>query len=170
MVRGLRLLRNLVAVVAALLPSHHDDVSKWKHFPCHWPFVRGIQRSPVNSPHKGQWRGALVFSFICSRINGWVNNGEAGDLRCHRAHYDVTVMTWQISRRYGYSNTMSRAFETLQDLMITRLMRYWTKRLICFHQSALCFWYHDICKPSGEQFLINDASSIKRAAKLCPAG
>ena len=70
----------------------HDDVIKWKHFPRYWPFVRGIHRSPVNSPHKGQWRGALMFSLICTRINGWVNNGEAGDLRRHRAHYDVTVM------------------------------------------------------------------------------
>ena len=57
-----------------------------------WPFVRGIHRSPVNSPHKGQWRGALMFSLICTRINGWVNNREAGDLRRHRAHYDVTLM------------------------------------------------------------------------------
>ena len=32
----------------------HDDVIKWKHFPRYWPFVRGIHRSPVNSPHKGQ--------------------------------------------------------------------------------------------------------------------
>ena len=31
----------------------HDDVIKWKHFPRYWPFVRGIHRSPVNSPHKG---------------------------------------------------------------------------------------------------------------------
>ena len=42
----------------------HDDVIKWKHFPRYWPFVRGIHRSPVNSPHKGQWRGALMFSLI----------------------------------------------------------------------------------------------------------
>ena len=48
--------------------------------------------SPVNSLHRGQWRGALVFSLICAWINGWVNNGEAGDLRHHRAHYGVTVM------------------------------------------------------------------------------
>ena len=47
---------------------------------------------PVNSPHKGQWRGALMLSLICVWINGWVNNGEAGDLRRHRAHYDVTVV------------------------------------------------------------------------------
>ena len=70
----------------------HDDVIKWKHFPRYWPFVRGIHRSLVNSPHKGQWRGALMFPLICVWINAWVNNREAGDLRRHRAHYDVTVM------------------------------------------------------------------------------
>ena len=70
----------------------HDDVIKWKHFPRNWPFVRGIHRSTVNSPHKGQWRGALMFSLICARINGWVHNREAGDLRRHRGHYDVIVM------------------------------------------------------------------------------
>ena len=72
--------------------SNHDDVIKRKYFPRYWPFVRGIHRSPVNSPHKGQWRGALMYSLICTWINGWVNNREAGDLRRHRAHYDVTVM------------------------------------------------------------------------------
>ena len=70
----------------------HDDGIKWKHFPRYWPFVRGIHRSPVNSPHKGQWRGALMFSLICAWINAWVNNREAGDLRRHRAHYDVIIM------------------------------------------------------------------------------
>ena len=48
----------------------------------------GIHRPPVNSPHKGQWRGALMFSWICFWINGWVNNREVGDLR----RYDVTVV------------------------------------------------------------------------------
>ena len=75
-----------------LIQISHDDVIKWKHFPRYWPFVRGIRRSPVISPHKGQWHGALIFSSICTRINGWVNNGEADDLRRYRAHYDVTVM------------------------------------------------------------------------------
>ena len=70
----------------------HDDVIEWKHFPRYWPFVRGIQRYSVNSQHKGQWRGALMFSLNCARINGWVSNDEVGDLRRHRAHYDVIVM------------------------------------------------------------------------------
>ena len=39
----------------ALAAEHyHADVIKWKHFPRYWPFVRGIHRLPVNSPHKGQ--------------------------------------------------------------------------------------------------------------------
>ena len=70
----------------------HDDVIKWKHFPRYFPFVRGIHRSPVNSPHKGQWRGVLMLYLICAGINGWVNNREAGDMRRHQAHNDVTVM------------------------------------------------------------------------------
>ena len=58
--------------------------------------VTGVRpgNSPVNdeSPHKGQWREALMLSLICAWTNGWVNNRNASDLRRHRAHYDVTVM------------------------------------------------------------------------------
>ena len=73
----------------------HDDVIKWKHFPLNWSFVLGIHQSPVYSRHKGQWRGSLMFSLICAWINGWVDNDAAGDLRRHRAHFDVTVM-WTV--------------------------------------------------------------------------
>ena len=74
------------------LPWWHN---RMKTFPRYCPFVREIQWSPVNSPHKGPWRGALVFSLICTWTNGWVSNRDAGDLRRHRAHYDVTVMSLQ---------------------------------------------------------------------------
>ena len=70
----------------------HDDVIKWKHFLRYWPFVRGIHWSPVNSPHKGQWCGALMFCLICVWINSWINNRKDGDLRRYRAHYDDIVM------------------------------------------------------------------------------
>ena len=53
-------------------PAH--VVIKWKHFPRYWSFVRGIHRSSMNSPHKGQWRGALRFCLTCAWTNGWVNN------------------------------------------------------------------------------------------------
>ena len=48
--------------------------------------------SPVDSPHKGQWRRTLMVSLICAWTNSWANNWDAGDLRCHLTHYDVTVM------------------------------------------------------------------------------
>ena len=78
----------------------HVYVTKWKYFPRYRPFVRGIHRSPVNSPHKGQWCGALIISLTSAWTNGWVNNGDAGDLRHHRAHYDIIVMLgWTTKRR-----------------------------------------------------------------------
>ena len=53
------------------------------------------RNSPVTGefPQKGQWRRALMFSLICAWLNGWVNNCDAGDLRRHRGHYDVTIMS-----------------------------------------------------------------------------
>ena len=72
----------------------HDDVIKWKHFPRYWPFVRGIHRSPVNSPHKS----TKYFLWSAPWINGWINNREVGDSRCQRAHYDVIIMqAWVLS-------------------------------------------------------------------------
>ena len=90
-------LGNINITTAAVLWTYswyisHDDVIKWKHFPRNWPFVREIHRSPVNFPHKGQWRGALMFSLNYAWINDWVNNREAGDLRRQHGHYDVIVM------------------------------------------------------------------------------
>ena len=73
----------------------HDDVIKWKHFPRYWPFVRRIRRSPVNSLHKGQWRGALMFFYL--RLNkrlskqSWVWWSETPP---RLAHYDVSVMAF----------------------------------------------------------------------------
>ena len=71
-------------------------ISWWRHqmktFSALLALCAGNSPVPVNSPHKGQWRGALMFTLICARINDWVNNREAGDLRRHLDHYDVSVM------------------------------------------------------------------------------
>ena len=72
------------------------SVTWWRHqmepFSALLAIERGNHRSPVNSPHKGQRRGTLMFSLICVWINGWVNNRKAGGLRRYRAHYDFIVM------------------------------------------------------------------------------
>ena len=54
--------------------------------------------SPVTGefPYTDQWRGALMFSLIYAWTNGWVNNQDAGELKRHRAYYDVTVMWCRI--------------------------------------------------------------------------
>ena len=83
---------------------HHDDVTKWKYFPRYWHFMRGIHRSLVNSLHKSQWRGTLMFSLICAWINIWINNHETGDLIRQRAHYDVTVMRTPASPKWYINN------------------------------------------------------------------
>ena len=89
----------------------HDAVIKWRHFPCYWPFVRGIHRSPVNSPHKGQWRGVLMFSLICvckplsKQWWGWWFEMRSRPLWRHRNVYLIfrgwermVVATWLPTR------------------------------------------------------------------------
>ena len=73
------------------LGRRHDVAIRRKHFPCCWPFVRGIHRSPVDSPHKDQWREALMSSLICVWTNDWANNRDRDNFRRHQAHYDLTV-------------------------------------------------------------------------------
>ena len=60
----------------------HDDIIKWKHFPCNWPFVKGIHGSLVYSPHHGPWHGVLMFSLTYARTNIWANNWDDWDLKC----------------------------------------------------------------------------------------
>ena len=69
----------------------HDD-HQMETFSALLAICVGNSPVPVNSPHKGQWRGALMFSLIYAWINDWGNNHEAGDLRRQRGHYDVSVM------------------------------------------------------------------------------
>ena len=71
-------------------------ISWWRHqmetFSALLALCAGNSPVPLNSPHKGQWRRALMFSLICAWINDWVSNREAGDLRRHCGHYDVNVI------------------------------------------------------------------------------
>ena len=140
----------------------HDDVIKWKHIPRYWPFVWGIHRSPVNSPHKGQIRGALTFSLICAWINGWVNNREADDLRRHCAHYDVIVMTscercWcylrrPVARMSGISNVITsqhwKTFYIFWHLDGETTLVQW-----CSLWRYLCRWPKQTVQQSHPRFL-----------------
>ena len=89
MVMSLSLGQSCARDSCASEPTHkgHDDVIKWKYFPCYWPFVRGIHRSPVNSPHKGQWRGPFMFSLICTWINVWQGSTLSFLAGCTKSHF-----------------------------------------------------------------------------------
>ena len=106
----------------------HIMMASWKHFPRYWPFVRGIHRSPVNSLHKGQRRGALMFSLICAWINGWVNSHEADDLRRHRAHYDVTVMFI----RTFHTHVIGPEWSHNYDFLLHKLMKMYHCKSGCW--------------------------------------
>ena len=98
--------------------------------------------SPVNSAHKGQWHGDVMFSLICVWINGWVNNGEPGDLRRHGAHYNVTVMTTQ---RFIRSSALTPPNSSLgQARPKHELLILWPIASLS-HQQLLCWKWETWC-------------------------
>ena len=134
----------------------HDDVIKWRHSPCYWSFVWGIHRSPVDSPHKGQWGRALMF-FICSWINSWVNNREAGNLRCHGGHYDVIVI---------------RSINWWQRSYITSYMRYihcsFSKFATYNHLGLLSFGIADGNARCNMVIFFNEMNTLNKLKKKHP--
>ena len=98
---------------------------QWKHIPRYWPFVRVIHRSTANSPHKGQWRGVLMFSLICAWINGSINTREAGDLRRHGAHNGVIVMFVSLICVWGTGLRISVVVALILDKALASGGEYW---------------------------------------------
>ena len=92
-----KIAQNFAEMIYILQSAKDGDIFSWW---CHQMITFSALlalcagNSPVTGefPHKGQWRGALMFSLICAWMNDWVNNREAGDLRSHGAHSNVTVM------------------------------------------------------------------------------
>ena len=77
---------------------HDVDVTWWRHQM--ETFSALLALCARNSPVTGEFPAQrpvtrdLMFSLICTWTNDWVNNRDAGDLRRHRGHYDVTIMTY----------------------------------------------------------------------------
>ena len=126
----------------------HDDVIKWKQFPRYWPLVREIHRSPIDSPHKCQWRGALMFSLICAWMHGWANNRDGDHLRRPRAHYDITVMTVRhlTPTKHNHAQIVQRVLGWIVSVCVA------TRRKIparfhhdCHHDMERCPSLLDIC-------------------------
>ena len=102
-----------------------------------------------NSPHKGQWRGAFMFSLICAWINRWVNNREAGDLRRYRPHYDVIVMYNNKTKLSQHKHLTRWGQDKMVDIQVHSLERKYMN-----------FDYHftDFCsKGSNKQYFSIDS-------------
>ena len=143
----------------------------WGHqmetFSRYWPFVRGIHRSPVNSPHKGQWRGALMLSLICAWINGWVSTRDAGDLRRHRLNYDVIVMTWIGMEFIHCENNIDQKFPWFSHMITDKNNNLWCHHLLLWRErltvpiiSIPCQWHAYRVLGSEADMILNYNSSI----------
>ena len=130
-------------------------ISWWRHqmktFSALLALCAGNSPVPVNSPHKGQWRGALMFTLICARINDWVNNREAGDLRRHLDHYDVSVTLLSL--------VLSLVVFVVINVMTTRRFQY-------SHMYHVCCGKMQIQSASSASANLNNVvKSIERCFK-----
>ena len=96
--------------------------------------LHSIHRSSVNSPHQGQWHGAMIFSLVCAWTNGCAKNRDPGDLRCHCAHYHVTEML--------IGNTPRPSVSNMQD-----------SRIHVFHKEGFELLVSSCCEMPNHVFL-----------------
>ena len=89
--RGLRYIAFQTNISVHLYPTAYYPQSKSVQWRLKGHVWFNSPRSPVNSPHKGQWRGALMFSLICAlnkRLSkhtwGWWLETPSGSLWRHR--------------------------------------------------------------------------------------
>ena len=113
----------------------HDDVIKWKYFPSSCPFVGGIHRSSVNSPHKGQWHGAFTWCFLWS-----VNKRPSKPSRCrwfetHRAHCNVNPPVTGHAELWCFfvvSPNIRTAGDQWWHCLCDGTVMLWCSKMICF--------------------------------------
>ena len=148
----------------------HDDVIKWKYFPCYCPLWG---ESPVTGgfPSQKSVTRSLILSLMCAWTDGWANNRDVGDLRRHRAHYDVNLMCTTIDEKFVEMMTFAlqcllqeltyppeRRFNIKTVFSSYRVSRYKDKinvrlhypydgnayigHTVCLYQNAQHFWVY----------------------------
>ena len=88
--------------------------------------------------HKGKWRGILMFSLTCAKTNDWTNNRDASDLRCHRAHYAVTAMTYNTYCEYRGRDKLYRE--------LTRGQLWFCWGTLTAHDDVTAMTYNTYCE------------------------
>ena len=103
--------------------QHNDDIIKWKHFWRYWPFVRGIHPSPVNSSHKGHWRGGLMFVFyLIFRILPFHDKSE--DIG-YIVQWDILAGCWMLQVNW---NGKTKPAHDFIALIFVTICTYWYRK------------------------------------------
>ena len=121
------------------------------------------RNSPVNSAHKGQWRGALMFPLISTWINAWVNNREAGDLRRYSAHYDVIVMIWSYC-----TARVNIEFRSNVELKIYKIRYSWWAICSSWCQNHYPKSFKPLTEPRN--YTLNDTVGVHCRRQPCDRG
>ena len=109
------------------------------HHPRYWPFVRGIHRSPVNSPHKGQWRGALMFSLFCKRLKKQWR---------HRWFETLSRPLWRHCNAIWNSSWARMTYLIICDRCIwPSILHLWKRLVLRYHEWRVTF--KPICYQTG---------------------
>ena len=91
--------------------------------------------NPLDSTHKG--RGTLMFPLICAWTIGQAYNRDAGEMRRHHSHYDVTVM---LSGQSSRSLRKSRNIFCREKYSLRRKSSLWEKNLLCEKKYSYYLW------------------------------
>ena len=106
-----------------------DDVMTWKRFRRCWPFVRGIHRSPVDSPHKGPVN-------VFAQAKCWTSSGVAVDVMHHDAH--ITSL-WCIS--YGQRKCIPK-LSIMEETLENTCMLIFVVKSVCWIYIYICIYIY----------------------------
>ena len=128
-----------------ILPTQRASISWWRHqmetFSALLAICAGNSPATGEVPTQRPVTRSLMFSLIGVWINGWVNDGEAGDLRRHRTHYDVIAM-WA-----GVCSFMSSESDTSFTSVVAIL--YTLSRYVSPHLTAYRLFHKKRYLPRG---------------------
>ena len=128
-------LTQLKSVNASMMTSSNENIFRVTgHFCGEFTGPRWILRTKASDAEL--WCFLLIWTWI----NSWVNNPEAGDLRRHRAHCDVSVMS--IFPIYALLSTVpSHHFElslsSLLSLLSSSSYYHWSSYINLYIQVSL---------------------------------
>ena len=139
----------------------------WRHqmeaFSASQDFCERNPRAPADSHHKCQWCGALVFSLIFGWAYGWANNWDAGDLRRHGIHCDITLMLYNRTKKRCKAITMHIATYIFSDsLAVDDFLTIFAQKTTILSHCGIATPYEEIylTRHSGNGLLLDSTKPL----------